>query len=72
MSCFWSQSTRVACYDMIIIHQQDGLLQMSVDTGQASRLHHSLRMEVTWKENVRQVRQEGVRSERTLCSVIMR
>ena len=41
--------------------RQDGLLQLSVDTGQASSLHHILRMEVTWKENVRQVRQEGVR-----------
>ena len=34
-----------------------------MDTGQASKLHQGLRMEITWKENVRQVRQEGVRWE---------
>ena len=45
----------------MLIFYQDGLLQLSVDTGQASSLHHTLRMEVTYKENVRQVRQEGVR-----------
>ena len=37
------------------------MLQLSVDTGQASKIHHSLRMEVTWRENVRQIRQDFVR-----------
>ena len=32
-----------------------------MDTAQASKIHHSLRMEVTWRENVKQVKQEAVR-----------
>lgn len=40
---------------------QDGLLQLSVDTGQASSAHQNLRLEASWKETVRVVRQEEVR-----------
>ena len=40
---------------------KDGLVQLSVDTAQASKMHHSLRMEVTWRENVKTVKQEAVR-----------
>ena len=40
---------------------QDGLLQLGVDTGQASIAHQNLRLEASWRETVRVVRQEEVR-----------
>ena len=36
-------------------------MQLSVDTGQASVVHQHLRLEATWRETVRVVRQEEVR-----------
>ena len=36
-------------------------MQLSVDTGQASSVHQNLRLETTWRETVRVVRQEEVR-----------
>ena len=36
-------------------------MQLSVDTGQASAIHQNLRLETTWRETVRVVRQEEVR-----------
>ena len=50
-------------YDNLLtdIFMQDGLLQLTVDVGQASAVHQLLRLEASWKETSRVVRQEGVR-----------
>ena len=49
-----------------VISLQDGLMQLGVHSGPAMEAHAKLRIEPTWREGVRVVRQVGIAGDNQL------